>query len=373
MKIAIISQKSQYPLGHYQAINQRYPNLELIGCADWDDQPDSIGLGIPSMKLNDLLNSQAEIIINLAPPAFRVAATMQILAANKHVYVERPFAQTLLEANQILEFSRAKGLRVACGQDCFLGVTWQAVRQAVDTGLIGQVLNVQVSLQHKGAESWLLHSQDLYSRYGFINNLWYPLGVLIWLFGAVKSLSAMTFQNPMPRFTHDQQPIAVETPTYFSALLEFENHLPVNLIMTVDTLATQVPVLEIHGSHGTILAQSMFAWADLAWYNLQPAQTYQARDLVQVPRPAPYWKQFLRQFIRNPNGQWKALQLPKHRYITRGCGVSELASAIVAKRSHRTSIEIATHILEIILSLEESAKTGQRQTLSSHISRPEAL
>jgi predicted dehydrogenase len=126
MKIGLISKGASYPFGHYSSIQSRYPSIEVIGSADWlegDSHTEIAAQGIQSMSLPELLSSQAEIIVIIAPAANHAAATKRVLEAGKHVYCERPIALSLLDVQEIQQLSVEKGLRVACGQDNFLAAT----------------------------------------------------------------------------------------------------------------------------------------------------------------------------------------------------------------------------------------------------------
>ena len=59
--------------------------------------------------------------------------------------------------------------------------------------------------------------------------------------------------------------------------------------------------------------------------------------------------------------------------IGRGAGVADMAYAIQSGRPHRASGDLAFHVLDIMLSLEESAALGRHVDIRSGVAQPAAL
>ena len=57
----------------------------------------------------------------------------------------------------------------------------------------------------------------------------------------------------------------------------------------------------------------------------------------------------------------------------RGAGLAEMAEAIRAGKSHRCSVELALHTVEVMVAILQSAETGQSIPIASDCARPAAL
>lgn len=64
---------------------------------------------------------------------------LRVLNAGKHFFTEKPLAATFEQGLELVELARAKGLRVGCAPDTFLGAAGQALRALVDAGTVGAV------------------------------------------------------------------------------------------------------------------------------------------------------------------------------------------------------------------------------------------
>ena len=96
--------------------------------------------GGQAVALEDMLDDPAiGIVVNLAPPATRLAIGRRVLGAGKHLYAEKPLALDLVEAKDLLTPAWAQGLAVGCAPDTFLGSGRQSARALVDEGAIGRV------------------------------------------------------------------------------------------------------------------------------------------------------------------------------------------------------------------------------------------
>lgn len=86
-------------------------------------------------------------VVDLTPhPAERVALIEQALAAGKHVLSQKPFVIDLDTGARLAAMAAAQGLRLAVNQNGRWSPHMAWMRNAVATGLIGEVLSVHVSL-----------------------------------------------------------------------------------------------------------------------------------------------------------------------------------------------------------------------------------
>src|SRR5688572_9836732 len=96
--------------------------------------------GIPhaTAELQTLLaEARPDIVHITTPPAGHYELAMQCLDAGAHVYVEKPFTITALEASKLLDRSRERRLHLTAGHN--LQHTWEMIeaRQLVRQGFLG--------------------------------------------------------------------------------------------------------------------------------------------------------------------------------------------------------------------------------------------
>ncbi len=120
--------------GAYFNAGKALPNIEIVACADLDlerakakAQEHGIAKGCSVEAL--LADSQISIVINLTIPHAHAAVALAALDAGKHVYNEKPLAVSLEDGKKMVEKAKAKGLRLGCAPDTFLGAGIQTCRK----------------------------------------------------------------------------------------------------------------------------------------------------------------------------------------------------------------------------------------------------
>jgi predicted dehydrogenase len=86
-----------------------------------------------------LHESDAELVVNLTPAQLHFRFTLAALEAGKHVYVEKPMARTLDEADTLLATARAKGVRLMAAPTLMLDPVNQTVRRLIREETVGKV------------------------------------------------------------------------------------------------------------------------------------------------------------------------------------------------------------------------------------------
>src|SRR5262249_43256741 len=61
-----------------------------------------------------LRESDAEIVVNLTPHRAHMPVSMAALEAGRHVYTEKPLAQSVDDATRLIEAARAHHVKLAC-------------------------------------------------------------------------------------------------------------------------------------------------------------------------------------------------------------------------------------------------------------------
>ena len=102
-----------------------FDGFEFVTCADRDEERSAALAaehGLDAVDVDALLSdTELDVVLNLTPPAAHAGVTRAALEAGKHVYSEKPLAMMVAEAAELLTLADARGLRVACAPDIFLG------------------------------------------------------------------------------------------------------------------------------------------------------------------------------------------------------------------------------------------------------------
>ena len=216
--------------------------------------------GVQALTVDQLLaDPDIQIIINLTVPLAHAPVSLQIIDAAKHVYSEKPLVTRHAEAEALMLAAAAKGVRVGCAPDTFLGAGHQACRRAIDAGRIGRPIAGTAFFATHGMEHWHPNPEFFFKRGGgpMLDIGPYYVTQLVNLFGPVTRVAAQTTMGSATR-TVTSDPlkgsiIEVEVPTTINGVLSFANGASVTVTTSWDVWKhTRVP-FEIYGSEGSML------------------------------------------------------------------------------------------------------------------------
>ena len=176
--------------------------------------------GVDAVAVDALLaDTDIEIVVNLTVPAAHAPVSLQIIEAGKHAYLEKPLASRFAEAKPVMQAAAAKGLRVGCAPDTFLGAAHQACRYAIDAGRIGVPVAGAAAVLSHGMEHWHPNPAFFFQHGGGpIHDLGpYYVTQLVNLLGPVSRVAAATSIAFKTRTITSEplagQTITVEVPT----------------------------------------------------------------------------------------------------------------------------------------------------------------
>lgn len=348
-KIGIIGAGDIFPA--YAKGLAAFGNVQLVGVAD--ARPEAAEaraaeFGIAALTPAQLLQGEAEIIINLTPPAAHLAVGKAVLQAGKHLYTEKPLAASYAEGQALMEAAARSGCRIACAPDTFLGGAGQAARALVDSGRLGRIVAGQACMMERGPDDWHPNPEFFY-RPGagpLMDMGVYYLTQLVQLLGPVRRVSGMAhtswLQRSVPRGPRVGQRIAVQTPTHVVAGLEFEAGAFVTLSTSFDVWKHKSSHIELYGEHGSVV----------------------------LPDPNQFGGSLS---VCETDGDWQDLAPRAFTGRLRGLGVAELAWALGAGQPHRASGELALHVLEIMDATLRAAEKASPVLLETRCQRPAPL
>jgi len=332
----------------------KFPNdVEVVACADMvieRAQAFAAQYNLRAYSVADLLaQPDIDIVINLTIPAAHAEVSRQIIAAGKHLYSEKPFALSREDGRALLDAAAAAGLKTGCAPDTFMGAGGQTARSIIDTGLIGQPVAATAFMMGHGPEGW--HPNPYFFFQPGAGPVFdmapYYITAMVNFFGAVTQVSAMAGRAFTERIAEHEavkgQVIPVNVNTHTTGTLRFESGVLATVVFSFDVWHHDLPPIQVHGttSSMTVPDPNIFGGSVQVWNEAEKA-----------------WQEVA------PIGQAD---------VQRGIGVADMARAIRDGGDYRASGELAFHVLDVMIALDEAATTGTTVTLGSRVDRPAAV
>jgi predicted dehydrogenase len=331
----------------------RYDSLEIAACADLDAERASrlSGKGgFPAVPVETLLADPAiEIVLNLTPPLVHASVSMAAIAAGKHVYSEKPLATTRDDARGILAAAQDAGVRVGAAPDTFLGGGLQTARALIDEGAIGTPLAANAVVAHTGPERWHLNPGIFYGVGGgpVLDVGPYYVTALVHLLGPVTAVSAigrgLGTERRIAAGPLAGSSLTSEVPTTVIGALTFESGVVGGLFASFDSAGSRAPHVEIHGTEGSLSLGDANEFAGEVCYK------------------------------RFGDREWHEEPLRFDATMGRGVGLADMVDAMRVDRPHRASGELAFHVLDVLIALQEATTSGRTETIASRADRPAPL
>lgn len=335
----------------YLTAVKSFPILEIKGIADLNnDAARARGneFGVPALSVDALLADPAvEIVVNLTVPLAHVAVGLKAVAAGKHVHSEKPLGVTVAEARRLIDAARAKGVRVGCAPDTFLGGAHQTCRKLIDEGAIGQPISGIAFFGTPGHERWHPNPGFYYQPGGgpVLDMGPYYITDLVNLLGPVSRVAAITSSLRKQRLITSEpnkgKTVPVEVATHAAGTLEFVSGALVTAVFSFDIARYRHAPIEIYGSSGSL----------------------------GVPDPNFFDGEIL---LSTATEDWRSVpvQHGHAEHNLRIMGVADMATAIRSGRPHRASGDLAFHVLEVMEAFQRSSDSGAHVTIGSRPERP---
>jgi predicted dehydrogenase len=331
-----------------------FEHLKVVACADLDQaraKEVAEKNGVEALGVKELLaHPDVHLVVNLTIPAVHAKVNRDILTAGKHAYTEKPFTLDRKEGLAALALAKKKKLFIGGAPDTILGGGVQTVLRLLQQGLIGRPLSATTFRCSRGPEHWHPRPEIFYARGGgpLLDVGPYDITGMVTYFGPIKAVqsvaTAAAKKRPITNQINPGQMMKVEVPTHVCAILETVSGVVVNSIWSFDVWAHNLPMFEIHGEKGAIVA------TDLNTFGGQPK--------VKIGR----------------DGEWQPIPLTHSDKVGRGIGVADMAQAILGRRKDfRVNGALAYHVFDVMQTILDAAKVGKRLRLRSTCARPKPL
>ncbi|MEN5073150.1 Gfo/Idh/MocA family oxidoreductase [Isoptericola cucumis] len=325
----------------------RFPDVEVRFVADLltdraAAQAAAYGVADSGTVDELLARDDIEVVLNLTTPASHTEVGHQAVAAGKHVWSEKPLALDHDGGAALLAAAEAAGLRVACAPDTVLGAGLQTGLRAIARGDIGEPLTATTMFHVPGPEAWHPNPSFLYGHgAGPLFDMGpYYVTTLVHALGPATRVHAVSSRSHATR-TVGSGPLAgqefdVEVPTHHAALIEFDGGRSAQSVFSFQHALARAGLVEINGTEGTIV--------------LPDPNTFGGDSTLWRP------------------GQDGPTVLPAEgAEYGRGAGVVDLVRSIRAGETERASGAVASHVLDVLLAIRDSAAGGAAVDVASTV------
>ena len=124
------------------------------------------GIPLALTSLQQLLESNCDVVHILLPPFLHVDAARQLLEAGKHVFFEKPMGLSSAECQSVVDLAKAKSLRLGVNHNFLFLPGYEALREDVRNGTVGALDHVSVNwlyalglIQFGPYNNWMVGSQ----------------------------------------------------------------------------------------------------------------------------------------------------------------------------------------------------------------------
>ncbi|WP_040167564.1 Gfo/Idh/MocA family protein [Microbacterium gorillae] len=339
-----------------------FPDVTVVHVGDLNverarAQAEKYGVPRAGTAADVLADPEVEVVVNLTIPAVHVEVSAAAIAAGKHVWTEKPLGLDRNGTAQLLRDADAAGLRIGSAPDTVLGPGFQTAKRAIAEGVIGTPLFAQTVFQTQGPDLWHPSPQFLFARGAgpLLDMGPYYLTGLVSLFGAVEKVSAFGSRVRTERMIHTGPDAGttfpVEVPTTVQLLTSFSSGVQGQSLLSFDSALERAGVFEVHGTEGSLV--------------LPDPNMFTGRIAVVRPLGA------LRDGMSFEQ-EW--IDIPQQGAETgRGLGLLDMVRAIAEDRPHVASGALGHHVLDVMLSAEESIASGETVTVSSTVDEVPAV
>jgi predicted dehydrogenase len=324
-----------------------FDTFDIVACADLDEHvAAAFGAehGLRVATVDELVaDPEIDAILSLTPPSAHAGVVRAAFAHGKHVYTEKPLAISVADARSLVALAAERGLRLGCAPDTFLGSAYEAGRELIERGVIGEPLGVTAALLVGGPDGWHPNADIFYREGGgpMLDLAPYQLTAVASLLGPYAEATGFAATPTLVRRLgvgpRAGEEFAVDVPTHVAALLRLERGPLLSLTVSFEATEQYESNLVVHGSEGAL--------------ELPDANAFEGDVRVKTAR-----------------GDWETVAYESRGpQETRGCGLHDLFESLHASRPHRASGELGLHVLEAATAVLDSAREGRTVAIDSRL------
>jgi len=224
----------------------------LHGVESWSTDPDSL-----------IADDSVDIYFDAQVTSRRASALKSAIANGKHIYTEKPTAETLEEAVGLAQLARDAGITAGVVHDKLYLPGLVKLRRLVDEGFFGKILSLrgefgywvfEGDIQPAQRPSWNYRAQDgggmtvdMFCHWNY---------VLEGILGRVQSVIAKTATHIPTRWDEQGQPYPATADDASYAIFELEGGIvaQINSSWAVRVYRDELVEFQVDGTHGSAVA-----------------------------------------------------------------------------------------------------------------------
>ena len=302
--------------------------------------------GIEAVTPDEMFSDpRTDLIVILTPVGSHAELIRRGLEAGKHVYSEKTIAETADEAEELLALAQQKGLYLGCAPDTFLGSSVQYAKRLLDQNRIGTVLSFSISVNRNNDFLTALFPFLRQPGAGALRDyLVYFVTALVYLLGPVAEVAAFT-ETPFPvrigkfpQFSNYGQETETPNESIVSAIVRTRSGITGTIHENNESNLKEQCSFTLYGTKGILHLGNPNNFGDPLTlcpgdYDAEPEEI-----ISDLP------------FSEN----------------SRGVGVAEMVSAVLAGRQALTDGHLAHHVLDILESMEKSSTDHKFMPVNSY-------
>lgn len=292
-----------------------------------------------------LAGAPFDLLVNLTDMQEHGRLNKLALVAGKHVWSEKPMANTYKEGKALLDLANARNRRIWGAPAVVNSPQFAFMAQTLKEGKLGRIAAAHAHYGHTGP----LWSAFFYEKGGgSLPDLGvYNLATLTGLLGPAQSVMAMTSIITPERTVDNKGKIRVEAEDNAMVLMDHGNGVLSHVQCGFNYFdpyghegkGQEKHTIQLWGSHGNM---------GLVGYDWSPHGV----DLVTHENETP------RRFVPDPGSYvWQE-------------GATVISEALVTKLEPRIAVDHALHVLEVIEAARASGKSGRKVMLESGFKWP---
>ena len=264
-----------------------------------------------------LADKTIDIYFDVAATGGRLARALRAVAAGKHIYLEKPVADSSAEAMQIVRAAKARGVKAAAVQDKVYLPGFHKLRKVRDSGFFGRILSARLEsgwwvfdgeLYPSQRSSWNYRKKDggglvldMYPHWRYLTAS---------LMGPIKAVSCRKLTQQKKRWDEAGKPFDVDVEDEVFATFEFESGAMAQVTTSWASRVKRDDLIQIQidGTHGSAVAgghkcfvQSLAATPKPSWDANAPQAMNFDEQWQEMPEIEPFengyragWELFLR-------------------------------------------------------------------------------
>ena len=333
-----------------------FPDVAVVAVGDLIPErarakAEEFGIGAWGTAADVLANPDVDLVVNLTIPAVHVEVSRAAVEAGKHVWTEKPIGLDRESTRELLALAAQKGVRIGSAPDTLLGPGFQTAKRAIADGVIGTPLFVQTTFQTQGPDAWHPEPAFLFADGAgpLLDMGPYYFSALVSLLGPIEAVAARGSRPQLERTIRTGpragETFPVQVPSTVQVLTSFAGGQHGTHLLSFDSALERAGIVEIHGSEGSIVIPDPNMFSGRIAY-VKPVGT-----ITDLDRGGQEW-----------------IEIPEQGTVTgRGLGVLDMARAIAADRPHIATGELGYHVLDVMLSAQDAAASGETVRIESTV------